>query len=421
MVAPARTARVVLLAGIGAGLANLVVLPATQPDQLGLATAVYTAAAEAALAGEPFYDVAPPDLPGYTFIYPPVVVLGFLPAGLLGEPLVTYAVQTAVTVVAGLALARLLVDVVERVGVGLSRLDRALVAGYVLLSVHTAPTMVNGQVNVVLGLGLAVGLVAADRGRPGLGGAALGLVATVKVFPAAVGAYLLRRRDWHAVAVATATGLGLLALGALAFGMDTTVTFFTAVLPGETQPGALAADPTAHDYLTVRRQLAVLVPWAPAAWLPVLGVAVVAPLVALSYRRITTQVDRLLAILATVVGTLLVLPLEGLYFPLVFFPLVPLLYLVPAGRTRQVLVAGTLASMVSVTPLGVRAAVETGLFGPLGPTLESLTMPVFRVILPPTVGMWLLVSAAIHWQWWGRHAVATGHPALAPVCADRDD
>ncbi len=398
---PRRSTRLVLALGIAAGLATLVALPLTRPDQVGLATRVYTRAAEAVLAGEPFYEVAPAGLAGYHFVYPPVVILAVLPYGLLGDATLAFALQTAVTLVAGLGLTRLLLDALERAGLVPTRQDRLLVGGFVLLSVHTAPTLVNGQVNLVLGLLVAVGLVAAERGRQVAGGAALALAATVKLFPATLGVYLLRERRLRAVAAALATGLGLLALGVVALGPEATETYLTDVLPAEAKTGALAADPLAHDYLTVRRQLAAV--GIPAGLIPAGGLAVVAPLVAVTFRRLETRADRLVATLATLVGTLLVLPLEGLYVPLVYYPLVPLLYLLPAGRSRRLLLAGTVLTMVNLTPAGVRAVVDSGVLGPaVGTAVETVSMPLFRVILPATVGLWLLLAAAVHWQVRGR-------------------
>lgn len=394
---PRRSVRILLALGIALGVVDLVVLPAVLPDQLGLASAVYTTAAEAALAGEPIYGVAPPGLPGYTFLYPPVLVLAFLPFGVLGEPAVTFLATTAVSVASGLAVAGLLTGYLGRAGIELPRIDRALVAGFCVLSIHAAPTLVNGQLNLLLGALLGGGLVALERDRARPAGVAFGLAATVKLFPALVGAYLLRRRDWRAIGAATATGLALLAVGLLAFGPETTATYVTTVVPGEVKTGALSADPLAHDYLTVRRQLAAL--GVAPAWIPALSVLVVAPVVGVTYRRLATRLDRLFAFLATLVGTLLVLPLEALYFPLVFFPLLALLYVVPAGRTRALLLAGTLLTMVQVVPTALAVFPPSAVLGPgLGGPIDGVASGLFRVVLPPTVGMWLLLGAGVHNQ-----------------------
>jgi len=385
----------VLALGIALGVGTLVALPALRPEQLGLAARVYTTAGEAAVAGEAFYGATPAGLPGYRFVYPPVVMLAALPAGLLGSAAATFAVITILSLAAGLGIAVVVSRELERAGTDLARRDRWLVAGFCCLSAYAAPTLVNGQLNLVLGLGLAAGLVAADRDQPTVGGAILAVPATVKLFPATVGLYLLRRRRWRAVTAAIATGVGLAVVGLLAFGTDASLTYLTSVIPGEVQSGALAGDPLDHGFLTVRRQLAALVP-VPPAWLPALAVAVVAPLVGLAYRRVDNRLDRWFAILALLVGTLLVLPLEGLYFPLLMFPLVPLLYRTPTGRPRTLLVAGTALTLLGITPATLDALSASGL--PLAVTIVAVLEPVFRVILPGTIGMWLWLGAAIDWQ-----------------------
>lgn len=396
-----RLVRALLGVGIGLGAWNLVVLPLLNPEQLGLAVRVYTVAAEAALAGEPFYELAPAGLPGYYYIYPPAIMLAFLPYGLLGDYWLALVVQTAVSVAVGLGLARLLVGLIEAAEVELGRLDYGLLGGFCVLSTYTAPTLVNGQVNLVLGFLIGAGLIAAERGRATAGGFALGLAGTVKLFPAIIGVYLLRRRQWRAAAAAIATGLGLLAFGLLVFGVDASVTYVTRVLPSEVQTGALAADPLAYDYQTVRRQLAALVPWLPTAWIPAVGALVVAPLVAATYRHVETALDRWFAVLATLVGALLILPFEPLYYPIFLFPLLPLLYVVPAGRARTLLLVGTALTLLGMTPSSLESSVEMGLLS--GP-LRDLTAAMFRVILPGTLGMWLMLGAALTWQWRERPA-----------------
>jgi hypothetical protein len=242
---------------------------------------------------------------------------------------------------------------------------------------------------------VAAGLVAVERDRPTVGGAVLAIPATVKLFPATLGLYLLRRRRLSAAAAAVGTGVGLALVGLALFGPDTSLTYLTSVLPGEVQSGALAGDPLDHGFLTVRRQLAALLP-VPPAWLPALAVAIVAPVVASTYRRLDGRLDRWFAILATLVGTLLVLPLEGLYFPLVVFPLVPLLYATPRGRPRSLLIAGTVLTLLGITPATLEALSASGLPGTAG--VVGVARPVFRVILPGTVGMWLWLGAAVDWQ-----------------------
>ena len=330
-----RSARAVLAAGVLAGLGYAVVTPLLRPAQVGIASDVYYHAARAVLDGGAVYDVTPPDHPGYRYLYPPVVVVAFLPHALAGGEAATLAIQTALNAVAGAAL--------------------------------------------------------------------------VKLFPAAVGAWLLRRRAGRAVGAAIVTGLGGLLAGVLLFGPDLTLTYALEVLPGrlagETFAGA--PDPT-RDQATVRRQVAAVLPAGSPLATPLALSLVAAPVAAL-YRRVDSDYRRLTAILGTLVGTLLVLPLEPLYFALLSYPLVVLLYRLPAGTARRLLVAGTLWTYVLVEFEGVVPVVEAlpvGSEATLG-TVRAL----FAVVTPPTVGMWLLLAGclAVHYP---RDAATA--PASAP-------
>lgn len=90
-----------------------------------------------------------------------------------------------------------------------------------------------------------------------------------------------------------------------AFGLDPLFEFFRKVLPGELQTGAIAANPTGVVLIGIRRQFAALLPWLDPAILPLVGLAVVGPLVLACYRRLETTTDRFVAVYATLLGTLL--------------------------------------------------------------------------------------------------------------------
>jgi len=68
---------VILFLGVLSGLSGVVMVPVASAEQFMLASDVYRHAAEAMLAGEDFYAVSPARLPGYRFIYPPIVILLF--------------------------------------------------------------------------------------------------------------------------------------------------------------------------------------------------------------------------------------------------------------------------------------------------------------------------------------------------------
>jgi hypothetical protein len=216
------------------------------------------------------------------------------------------------------------------------------------------------------------------------------------VFPAALGLWLLRRRAWSGVGTAIATGLGGLALGAVLFGPDTTVTFFQDVLfarhEGETFTGR--ADP-GQTVGGAQRQIAALTGIG-SPLLPVLALLSVSPAVAVLYRRVDTDLRRQTAVLGTIIGMLLVLPLQRLYMPLFAYPLLVVLYTLPSGRARTVFLAGLLLTYARTTH---EIVVGTLRAAPLPTGVDSLLIDIaglsYTFVLPATAGLWLLLGACV--------------------------
>jgi hypothetical protein len=371
-------------------------LPVTSPEQFMLASDVYRHAAEALLAGGDFYAVSPPRLPGYNFIYPPIVVLLFVPHALLDSALGAYAIQAALTIVFGLGTTVIVVRALERRGLAVARLDRALIAAFTLFSAHSAITLANGQVTIWLGAAFALGFHALDRNREAVAGTAFAAAALIKVFPAAIGLWLLRRRAWRAVAAAVATGLGGLALGALVLGPDLTVTYVEDVLLGRYEGQTFQGRPE-PDQSTggAQRQIAALTGLGSPA-LGVLAVLLLAPVVLALYRQIDTDARRQAATLATIIGVLLVVPLQRLYMPLFVFPLLVLLYTLPAGPARRVLILGALVSYVRTNHEFLATTVESaGLPAAVMEPALALLSAFFTFVLPTTLGLWIMLAACV--------------------------
>ncbi len=414
-----RAPRLVLLVSVLAGVANSVLFPLRNPEQVALATDVYYYSARAALRGADFYAVNPLGQTG--FRYPPAVVLAFAPHAALGDPVLAYALQTLLNLAALAALAVLVVRTVERAGValatldraahgctarsvrGLTTLDRVLLATTVFIVGPVGVNLVMGQVNPLLALGLAGGAVLLERDRDTVAGAAFGLVALVKLFPAFVGVWLLRRRAWRAIAAATVTGLAGLAVGLLAFGPDASVTYVTETLAGETAVASFAGgpDPTA-PFVTVRRQLAVLAPGLPSSWLLPVGALVLAPVFVGVNRVVTDLRSRLVALQGTLLATLLLLPLEPFYVILVLFPLLPLLYVLDDGWPRRLFLAGALLLLVPVTWASVTSM--TAVLPAGASVVRAAARALFSFVLPPTIGVYLVLAGCLLFQ----HRMATG-------------
>ncbi|MCD2201989.1 glycosyltransferase family 87 protein [Halobacterium sp. KA-6] len=396
-----RAPRLVLLASVLAGVANTVLFPLRNPEQVALATDVYYYSARAALRGADFYAVNPIGQAG--FRYPPAVVLAFVPHAALGDPVLAYALQWLLNLAALGGLAVLVIRAVERAGVALTTLDRVLLATTVFLVGPVGVNLVMGQVNPLLALGLAGGAVLLERDRDAAAGAAFGLVALVKLFPALVGVWLLRRRAWRAIAAATVTGVAGLAVGLLAFGPDASVTYVTETLAGETAVASFAGgpDPTA-PFVTIRRQLAVLAPGLPSSWLLPVGALVLAPVFAGVNRVVADLRSRLVALQGTLLATLLLLPLEPFYVILVLFPLLPLLYALDDGWPRRLFLAGALLLLVPVTWASVTSVTAVLPAGAASVVRDAAT-GLFSFVLPPTIGAWLVLAGCLLYQ----HRAAT--------------
>ncbi len=410
-----RAPRLVLLASVLAGVANTALFPLRNPEQVALATDVYYYSARAALRGADFYAVNPIGQTG--FRYPPAVVLAFAPHAALGDPLLAFAFQTLLNLAALAGLAAIVVRTVERAtferaahgstarsGRGLAALDRALLAAAVFLVGPMGVNLVMGQVNVLLALGLAGGAVLLERDREAAAGAAFGLVALVKLFPALVGVWLLRRRAWRAIAAATATGVAGIVLGVLVFGVDTSLAYATETLAGEAGVASFAdgPDPTA-PYVTIRRQLAVLAPGLPTDWLLPVSAAVLAPVFVGVNRVVADLRSRLVALQGTLLATLAMFPLEPFYVVLVLFPLLPLLYVLESGTPRRLVLLGSPLLLVSLT--WPSAVTVVNLLPAGGAFVLDAVRPVFSFVLPPTVGTWLVLAGCLLYQ----HRAASEH------------
>ena len=388
-----RWPRLVLLAGVLSGLTTLVGLPTRHPEQVGIATDVYALAGRALLDGGDLYATVPAH-PGFAFRYPPVLALAVVPHGVLGQT-GAFVLQTALNLAALAALAGLLVRLAERAGATLDRRDRLLVGAYAVLGGPVAANLVMGQVNPLLALGVAAGTWFVLREREQAGGVAFGLAALVKLFPALLGAWLVRLRAWRAVAAATATGLSLLLVGVLALGPGVHESYVGTVLADEAAVAAFADGPDpAAPYVTVRRQVALVAPGLSGTAKSAVGAAVLAPVVVAASRVVEDTVSRLLSLQATLLATLLLVPLEPFYLVLGLCPLVPLLYALERGRARRLFLAGAVLLSVPVTYESVVAVTAVAPAG-LADAVRGIARAAFGVALPPSVGAWLVLAACV--------------------------
>lgn len=369
-------------------------------SKMGVNSHTYHYAAELAMAGESFYDVAPPGTFDWAiYLYPPVTVLGYYPLTLV-EWTTAYAIVTVLSVLASIPATVLIVAYVEDFGVQLGWVDGVLIYAAFLLSTHGFGTIYFGNINLLLTLSITLGFWALARKRETLAGVSFGLAAIYKVFPAVIGLWLLRTRRWRAAAAAIGTGVVGLLAGALLFGFRTTLYFFTDVLSGRGGSrafiGGYPVDGT--YYLTIQQPLShwlyLVWPSAPYMVLVAIALLVAGGTLAFFYRSIETPLDRLMAIFVTLVVMIVVFPALRWYIVLLYLPLVGLLYVWDGGPGRLAFLAGGV--LMSIT-YSSRDVVE--LFEELPWPLDIIWFDIGAFAVPPMYGLGLMVAACAWYKY----------------------
>jgi hypothetical protein len=195
------------------------------------------------------------------------------------------------------------------------------------------------------------------------------------------------------VALALAVGVAGLLAGLLALGPDVTVTYLTDVLTGRHDSFDGAPDPM-QTRGGAQRQVAALFGLGQPYVMPVAGLAL-APVLGYLYLDIETARQRQATALGTILVVLLFLPLQRLYMILFVFPLVVLLYQLPGGRARRLLLLGALVSFARTESSIVTGTLTALPLGGLEAPLVAAVEGSFAVVLPPTLGMWLLLGSCV--------------------------
>ncbi|QCC46488.1 glycosyltransferase family 87 protein [Halobellus limi] len=362
---------------------------------LGANVRTYRYAAKLAREGQSFYGVAPPELGEWAvYLYPPITVTVYYPfTGF--EWLTGYWIVVALNVLAGLAVAAAVVRFVDRTAYRLGWLDVGLITGVVLVSPFTFGTIYYGNINLLVALAFVAGFLALGNDREGVAGAAFGLAALFKLFPAIVGVWLLKRRSWRAVASATAVGVGGLLAGVVAYGTEPTVTFFSKVVFDRAETAAFVGGYPADAtfYVTLQRPLSHVVwglfPNAPPEVLTPLAALAGAGILLALYADVETLRGRLIAVFATLVVTVTLIPALQWYLVLLFFPMIPLWY-VWEGPGRRLFLAGGAVMFANEYPGSLVEAVREFGFPPL---LEVVLVDVFTFATVPLYGIIIMLIA----------------------------
>lgn len=327
--------------------------------------------------------------------HPPAAGLVVAPLGLLGF-------QEARAVWLGLQL--LCLALIARWLAGRSRFWPLVLAALIAWP----PAMVDlnyGQLTTFVAT-LAFGAwVSNRRGDARLAGICIGLAAAVKLYPAALLAYWVIRREWRAVAYGCGTALGLTLAAVALIGRDATVSYLSTGLPAVNI--YLGAEGNASLVGAVTRTFAgngAIAPLidAPALVAPVSAVLGVV-LVALTGRAIARAPTPEQGYVLAICCVLLVTPVVWLhYFLLLVWPIrVIVLRLVRRGWPPHPTNAALLAVLlVSVEPLIWARLLDLALPSAVGQH-DALLSPLAGLpFLAPTLGtavLWLILrhSAAL--------------------------
>jgi hypothetical protein len=358
---------------------------------------VYYYAAEALRSGADIYSVSPPDQSSfYVYLYPPVTIFAFVPYTLV-DPHTGFLIQTAITVLACGVATVAVVRYIERWDLTLGWIDLAAIWVFFVASVNSTGTINFGNINLLLGAGIALGVLWLDSGRETAAGVAFGAVALMKVFPAIVGLYLLRTTSWRAIASATATGLGGLLASAVVFGPATLSRFFFDVLGSRSETALFVGGypPDEIYYVTVQRPLSHLI-WSlwPEASAPVLllcSALVLAVPVAICYVDLDTRTDHLVALHATLTAMILFMPALRWYLALLYITWIALLYVWHGTALSLPLIAGGLLTTITEWPsdLVASAASYPGVLSPLMETVYAVgTMQLYGLLVMLLTCLW---------------------------------
>lgn len=358
-----RPQRIVLVFGLATGLLGVVL---AINDFTGSVTQLdyhaYYFTGQAILDGEPFVGAAIKEgtfLTRKEYVYPPITGPVFVLYGLFPSWHWGYVINVGLLLAVFYQVGRVVIRFIEANGVVLARIDRFLILSFCLFSGHSILGLYRGNIDPIILLLLAVGLLAIERGDEYFGGTLWGVAALFKLFPALFGVWLIYRRSYRAIAAATAIGLSFMALGLLIFGLDTHVEFFEFILNERSREGAFRGglDPELQ-WVTLRRPLSQFLPLS-GNQLIVVSAAIIAPFVYLVYSESDSDLDRIVAFFATMVALLItVVPSTANYVVYLYFPVLGLIYLTDDVRTRNLFLVGLVLVNIPLYPQHVELVVD---------------------------------------------------------------
>lgn len=357
----------------------------------------YVAGAEAFLSGDDFVGLQPSIGRG-EYVYPPIVLIGFIPYAMLDNLVLAYALHTILNVGLLVALGWLCVRELTVLGVDLSTSDIALIYAFFLTGLYSLISIGLGQIDPLIALLVAGMFLAHERGQSILAGGLIGLAVVVKLFPAAFAIWLIRFRDWRSVTATWLVGSLLGGISLIGFGLRTHIDYVQFLVHDRSRLDEFA-EGMSPDFFAV--SLARPVASAPVDITPItyalFALLLVSPPLYLIYRRVDTRLDRHVAYLATIVAILIALPTTNINHLLyAFFPLVIVVYRLMPGSTRTVLLVGMAILMFPIQPGQVTTTLSfLGLPDVLIDVVGWLTIRVFKTASVALIGSLVILMGCV--------------------------
>ncbi len=387
-----------VLFGLAAGFIIFVLNDGQIPESsLEVDFLAYYAAGQAVWQGDPFIGYAITDTAVVTdkaYVYPPVTALLFVLFGFVPEWYVSFSLFAVILLAAFYGTARLIIQFIEMSGRKLEPTDRWLIVGYCLCSGPSVMGLLRGNIDPAILLLITGGFLAFLSDRDVTGGVLWAGAALFKLFPALLAIWLLHRRAYLGIASAVFTGVSVMLVGVLLFGIDAHIEFFEFILTERSRAGAFEGglDPT-RRWITLLRPLSQVLPFASTGLL-IVAVLMVTPVVALTYRHVETVQDSLVAFTATLVALLItIVPATAGYVIYLIFPVIPLLYLTTHTRPKRLFLAGFVLVNIPLYPHDLqRAVMELSLDIGIVDQITEVLLVVFSV---GSIALWgcLLVLA----------------------------
>jgi len=394
-----RPERIVLLFGLLTGMLGVVLAANELVKGTELDYQAYYFAGRAIIEGEPFVGWAITEgtfLSEKAYVYTPVTAPLFAVYGIFPRWEIGYVLNVALLFVVFFQIGRLVIDFTERHGARLQRVDRLLILGFCVFSGHSILGMYRGNVDPIILLALAVGLLAMENGDQIKGGSLWAITAHFKLFPAFLGVWMIYRRAYRAIAAAIVTGLGLLVVGVALFGIDAHIEFVDFIVNTRSREGAFLGglDPELQ-WITLRRPLSQFLPLT-GNQLIVLSTAIISPFVAVVYWEAESDLDVVVAFFATMVAMLItVVPSTLNYVVYLYFPLLGLIYLTEDPLTKKLFLAGLVLVNLPLYPQHVELIVDALPLAAVGDLIVGAARAGMTYASIPLIGFLSILAGCI--------------------------